>query len=137
MPQALRGCVKRVWIVREPVAGGAAYDPPTVPDRSDRGAVAPAGAAAPARPARGPPPHATRPDGRGGKGAGRDPGLPRAKPGGRPRTVNMRETLNPFFYQSRGGASWRMLPHALPPGATVHYYYRRWRLDGTWQRMEE
>ena len=44
--------------------------------------------------------------------------------------------LNAIFYHVRGGACWRMLPHDLPPWATVHYYYRRWRLDGTWQRIE-
>ncbi len=65
------------------------------------------------------------------------PLIPPAKPGGRRRTVNMREILNAIFYHVRGGASWRMLPHDLPPWGTVHYYYRRWRLDGTWQRMEE
>ena len=66
-----------------------------------------------------------------------EPLIPPAKPGGRRRTVNMREILNASFYHARGGASWRMLPHDLPPWGTVHYYYRRWRLDGTWQRMEE
>ncbi len=65
------------------------------------------------------------------------PLIPPAKPGGRRRTVNIREVLNAIFYHLRGGASWRMLPHDLPPWGTVHYYYRRWRLDGTWQRIEE
>jgi putative transposase len=64
------------------------------------------------------------------------PLIPPAKPGGRRRAVNLREILNAIFYHARGGASWRMLPHDLPPWGTVHYYYRRWRLDGTWQRME-
>jgi len=27
-----------------------------------------------------------------------------------------------------------MLPHDLPPWGTV-YYYRRWRLDGTWEKI--
>src|SRR4051812_5494438 len=26
-----------------------------------------------------------------------------------------------------------MLPHDLPPWGTVHYYYRRFRRDGTWR----
>jgi putative transposase len=65
------------------------------------------------------------------------PLVPAAKPGGRPREVDMREVLNGIFYQTRGGASWRMLPHDLPPWGTVHYYYRRWRLDGAWQRMHD
>ncbi len=28
-----------------------------------------------------------------------------------------------------------MLPHDLPPWGTVHYYYRRWRLDGPWEKI--
>ncbi|HED04159.1 MAG TPA: transposase [Candidatus Fraserbacteria bacterium] len=60
------------------------------------------------------------------------PLLPAAKPGGRPRTVSLSEVLNAIFYLVRSGCSWRMLPHDLPPWGTVHYYYRCWRLDGTW-----
>src|SRR3954447_13167551 len=65
------------------------------------------------------------------------PLIPAAQPGGRPREVDIREVLNGIFYQTRGGASWRMLPHDLPPWGTVHYYYRRWRLDGAWQRIHD
>jgi putative transposase len=63
--------------------------------------------------------------------------IPAAQPGGRPRAVDMREILNAIFYHVRGGASWRMLPHDLPPWGTVHYYYRRFRLDGTWQQIND
>lgn len=38
---------------------------------------------------------------------------------------------------TRAGCSWRLLPHDLPPWGTVHYYYRRWRLDGTWQQIHD
>jgi putative transposase len=65
------------------------------------------------------------------------PLIPPAKPGGRPREVNMREIMNGIFYLMRSGCSWRMLPHDLPPWGTVHYYYRKWRLDGTWQRIHD
>ena len=51
------------------------------------------------------------------------PLLPKPKPGGRPRTVNLREILNAIFYIVRGGVQWRMLPHDFPPWGTVHYYY--------------
>jgi putative transposase len=30
-----------------------------------------------------------------------------------------------------------MLPHDLPPWGTVHWYYRQWRLDGTWEKLHE
>jgi putative transposase len=65
------------------------------------------------------------------------PLVPAAQPGGRPREVDMREVLNGSFYQTRGGASWRMLPHDPPPWGTVHDYYRRFRLDGAWQRIHD
>jgi putative transposase len=29
------------------------------------------------------------------------------------------------------------LPHDFPPWSTVHTCYRRWRLDGTWDRINE
>jgi putative transposase len=38
-----------------------------------------------------------------------------AKPGGRPRTVDMREVINALFYLNRAGWTWRLLPHDFPP----------------------
>ena len=66
-----------------------------------------------------------------------EPLIPDAKPGGRPREVNMREVINGILYINRGGCAWRLLPHEFPPWGTVHYYYRRFRLDGTWQRIHK
>ncbi len=66
-----------------------------------------------------------------------EPLVPPAKEGGRPRTTDMRELLNAIFYHLRAGGTWRMLPHDLLPWGTVHYYYRQWRRDGTWQRMHD
>lgn len=66
-----------------------------------------------------------------------EPLLPAAKPGGRRRTVNLREVVNAIFYLSRTGCSWRLIPHDFPPWGTVHYYYRQWRLDGTWQKVHD
>lgn len=63
--------------------------------------------------------------------------IPAAEPGGRDREVNRREVLNGILYLVRGGVSWRMLPHDLPPWGTVHYYYRRFRLDGTWIKIHD
>jgi putative transposase len=63
------------------------------------------------------------------------PLLPKAKPGGRPRSVDLRAVLNGIFYVVRGGVPWRMLPGDLPPWGTVHFYYRCWRLDGTWAKI--
>src|SRR5687767_1670229 len=66
-----------------------------------------------------------------------EPLIPPAEPGGRPRSVDMREVVNGILYLNRSGCSWRMLPKEYPPWGTVHYYYRRLRLDGTWQRMHD
>lgn len=66
-----------------------------------------------------------------------EPLLPLAEPGGREREVDMREVLNGILYLLRGGVSWRRLPHDLPPWGTVHYSYRRFRLDGTWTKLHD
>jgi putative transposase len=63
------------------------------------------------------------------------PLIPEAKPGGRPREVNLREVLNTPLYQDRTGCQWDMLPHDLLPKSTVFDYFKRWRDDGTWQTI--
>ena len=63
------------------------------------------------------------------------PLLPAAKPGGRPRIVDMREVMNTLFYQNRTGCQWDLLPHDLLPKSTVYDYFSQWRDDGTWQQM--
>ncbi|MBV8311371.1 MAG: IS5 family transposase [Planctomycetaceae bacterium] len=65
------------------------------------------------------------------------PLLPKPKPGGRPRTVNLREILNGIFSIVRGGVPWRMLPHDFPPWGTVHSYYWKWRRDGTRETIQD
>jgi len=64
-----------------------------------------------------------------------EPLIPPAKPGGRPRSVHLREILNGIFYALRAGGSWRMLPHDLPPWPTVYGYFRAWQQDGVWERL--
>jgi putative transposase len=64
------------------------------------------------------------------------PFLPKPKRTGRP-PANLREVLNAIFYLVRSGCQWRLLPHDFPPWSTVHTWYRRWRTDGTWQRINE
>ncbi len=65
------------------------------------------------------------------------PLIPPAKPGGRPRKHIMREILNAIFYILCSGCAWRMLPHDLPPWQTVYHYFRQWKGDGTWERMNQ
>ena len=63
--------------------------------------------------------------------------LPEAKPGGRPRSVDLREVLNGIFYIARGGCAWRMMPTDLPPWSTCYDYFRKWRNDGTWSKVND
>jgi putative transposase len=63
------------------------------------------------------------------------PLIPPAKPGGRPREVDIREVLNTLLYQARTGCQWELLPHDLLPKSTVWDYFQQWRDDGTWQRI--
>ena len=63
--------------------------------------------------------------------------IPPEKPGGRPRSVVMREVINGILYLNRTGCSWRMLPHDLPPWGTVHYYYRRFRRENIWPNIHD
>ena len=59
-----------------------------------------------------------------------EPLLPAARPGGRPRTTDMREVLNAIFYMVRGGPAWRLLPHDFDiPWQTVYYYMRRFQRE--------
>ena len=54
---------------------------------------------------------------------------------GKKRTVDIREILNGIFYRVRTGCQWRMFPKDLPAWYHVWYYYRTWRNDGTWERI--
>jgi putative transposase len=63
------------------------------------------------------------------------PLIPPAEPGGRPRTVDVREVLNTLLYLNRSGCQWDMLPHDLLPKSTVSGYFARRRDDGTWQAI--
>lgn len=64
-----------------------------------------------------------------------EPLLPAAKPGGRPREVELREVLNAIFYRERSGCAWEMLPHDLLPTKTVYHYFNQWAQDGTWEQL--
>jgi putative transposase len=64
-----------------------------------------------------------------------EPLIPPAKPGGHPRTTDMREVINAILYLDRTGGQWRALPHDFPPWSTVWSYFRTWRNDGTWKRI--
>lgn len=66
-----------------------------------------------------------------------DPLIPPPKPGGRPRTTDMRRLLDGLFYVVRTGCQWRHLPPppAFPPWQTVYGYFRAFLAAGVWESM--
>ena len=63
--------------------------------------------------------------------------LPKAKPGGRPRSLNLREIVNAILYLVVGGIQWRMLPKEYPKWQSVYAYFRDWRKSGLWPRIHD
>jgi len=63
------------------------------------------------------------------------PLLPPAGTRGRPRSVDLREVINAILYVVRGGFTWQSLPPDLPSRRTAYYYFRQWRLNGSWQKI--
>jgi putative transposase len=47
----------------------------------------------------------------------------------------LRPILDAVFYVLKSGCPWRMLPREFPPWKTVYDWFRRWRIDGTWERL--
>jgi putative transposase len=63
------------------------------------------------------------------------PHLPEPTGRGRPRLHGLRAILNAVFYVLKSGCPWRLLPRDFPPWKTVYDWFRRWRIDGTWERL--
>lgn len=63
------------------------------------------------------------------------PHLPEPKGRGRPRLHGSRAILDAVFYVLKSGCPWRLLPRDFPPWKTVYDWFRRWRIDGTWERL--
>ncbi|WP_456115318.1 IS5 family transposase [Skermanella mucosa] len=66
-----------------------------------------------------------------------EPFIPPPKPGGRPRTTDMRQMLDGLFYVVRTGCQWRHLPPppAFPPWQTVYGYFRTFLEGGVWETI--
>ena len=63
------------------------------------------------------------------------PHLPDPTGRGRPRLHGLRAILDGVFYVLKSGCPWRLLPKDFPPWKTVYDWFRRWRIDGTWERL--
>jgi transposase len=66
-----------------------------------------------------------------------EPFIPPPKPGGRPRTTDVRLMLDGLFYVVRTGCQWRHLPPppAFPPWQTVYGYFRTFLNAGVWEAI--
>ena len=64
-----------------------------------------------------------------------EPLIPKAKSGGRHRSLDMREVVNAIFYLIANGIKWRAMPHDFPKWQSVYTYFRNWEKDGTWRRI--
>src|SRR5919205_913518 len=54
---------------------------------------------------------------------------------GRPKIHSSRQILNAIFYVLKSGCAWRLLPRDFPPWEIVYWWFRRWRIDGTFERL--
>ncbi len=54
---------------------------------------------------------------------------------GRPNVHSPRKILNAVFYLLKSGCPWRLLPRDFPPWKTVYHWFRKWRIDGTFERL--
>src|SRR5262249_26701648 len=66
-----------------------------------------------------------------------EPMIPPARPGGHPRTTDVRAVVNALLYRNRNGVGWRALPHDFPHWRTVYEYFRAWAADGTWEKIHD
>jgi putative transposase len=57
------------------------------------------------------------------------------KGAGRPLKPDMREVVNAMLYVVKTGCQWANLPGEFPAHQSVYYHYRKWCLDGTWERV--
>jgi putative transposase len=53
----------------------------------------------------------------------------------RRRKYDKRALVNAVLYLVKTGCQWRMLPNDFPPFQTVYSFYRRMRLNGTWEAI--
>jgi transposase len=66
-----------------------------------------------------------------------EPLLPKDKPVGRLREVDLREVLNGIFYRVDNGVKWRNLPADFPAWQTVYGYFRLWVRLGVWESINQ
>src|SRR5215210_2937968 len=63
------------------------------------------------------------------------PHLPESTGRGRPRLHGSRAILDAVFYVLKSGCPWRLLPRDFPPWKSVYEWFRKWRIDGTFEHL--
>lgn len=56
---------------------------------------------------------------------------------GRPRTTDLRDVIDGLRYFVRTGCQWRNIPAKFEKISVLRYYYDKWNIDGTWDRLLE
>lgn len=54
---------------------------------------------------------------------------------GRPIRIDMRQAVNAMLYVLKTGCQWANLPREYPPYQSVYYHFRKWCLNGLWERI--
>lgn len=66
------------------------------------------------------------------------PLLPLGRQGrGRPIEIDRRTAVDTMHNVVRTACQWANLPFDFPPFGSVYYQFRKWFLDGTWQRINQ
>ena len=66
-----------------------------------------------------------------------EPLLPPPATAGRREKHPRREIVNAIQYVVRTGCAWRLRPREFPPWQTVFWYFKRWRADGSLDRLHD
>src|SRR5215203_544753 len=64
-----------------------------------------------------------------------EPHVPAPNKRGRPRIHSPRRILDAVFYVLKSGCPWRLLPREFPPWETVYSWFRKWTINGTFERL--
>ena len=66
-----------------------------------------------------------------------EPLIPSSSKLGRPPRYSKREVINAIFYVTRGGCTWRMMPHDLPSWRISYHYFALWKHEEIWDLIHD